>query len=344
MPTAPTTTTPHHDGVLITRRSWVADRLRGLSLALQLPCPTRGGFLFRADDEFYRLCTESAASLQKAVRRVLDHLDLPCRSVLVSFEPNLSRPAQIERRGDEYFIEIDPRYRQDGPALGALLAHECCHVLLHDRRLPELGNVEDEVHVDLTAMLTGLGPLTLNGILDKVEEKEGVRYEWHRAFGYLPAHLLRFAYAFVASELGIAPRLAVRHVRDDLAVLVSFTGILNQRALRALTFRAPRLCFAPPEERAVVLCFKHTCGRRLRIPVGRRGIASCPECSSSFAIDARACRIRSEVRPGLLRYDPAPTGGLVRLEHAWHSMSLAGKAGLIGALGMLVWFAVGTIR
>src|SRR5579883_2831908 len=143
---------------------WTARRLDALAAALLLPTPARGAFLFDADQRFYALCTRSLVTLQQAARRIIQHLGLVCDTVVVTFRSDVPFAAQIERDGGHWFVEIDKQYQGDGRALGAILAHECCHILLHDRRLPRFGTAVDEVHVDLAVMLTGLGPLCLNAV------------------------------------------------------------------------------------------------------------------------------------------------------------------------------------
>jgi hypothetical protein len=273
---------------------WVARRLEALAAALHLPGPVRDGFLFRADVRFYRECTESIVSLQRAARRVIDHLGLRCDSVVVSFRDNLSHAGMIELDGGHWFIEIAAQYKNDPQALGAILAHECCHILVAERRLHLFRTAVDEVHVDLACMLSGLGPLTLNGISQRFYTKDSQTYSQHRSFGYLRQHLLRFAYARVAAALHLGWRRALRDV-DGLS-------------WAELSWRYPwslgaRLHYAAVDKHVVVSC---SCARRLRLPSGAVGKSRCPECKTERRFDGRALRTKIGALPLPMMEAPVP--------------------------------------
>lgn len=269
-------------------RGWVERRTDALAARLALPRPTRDGFLFAADAAFYAACVGSLVSLQGAARRVIEHLGLTCDTVVVSFEPGLQNPGRIQRDEGHWFIEVAEKYRDDGPALGAILAHECCHILVEERGVPRFETAVDEVHVDLAAMLTGLGALTLNGMLDRREVRGDMVYAERRSFGYLSAHRLREAYVDVALSLAVGPRRALRHLGPG-ADPWRVARLYAQRAVGRLLSRAPRLAYRPPAAHAVTHCPSAACPKRLRVPVGAVGTARCPACGASRPFDARPC-------------------------------------------------------
>ncbi|MHB8876011.1 MAG: hypothetical protein ACYC8T_20165 [Myxococcaceae bacterium] len=321
---------------------WVAGRLAALSECLLLPCPVRDGFLFRADAAFYRQCTGSIVTLQSAARRIIEHLGLSCRGVVVSFVPRPPFAGRIEHDGGNYFIEIAEQHRNDAKALGAILAHECCHILVGERKVNLLGTAEDEVHVDLAAMLTGLGALTLNGIEDKRQRQGDFIVESHRAFGYLRAPLLRYAHSVVVAALGLG---AIRGVRDlDGVTDFAIFGHLAVRHLRAagrwLFRREPaRLCFGTVPEHLVVPCGNEACTQRLRVPVGKPGIVRCPTCSRERRFDARPCAVAPRLLPRAIR----PTPAFSRFDRALiglHRQPLEVKVVAAGAVLLAAGYAV----
>jgi hypothetical protein len=279
--------------VVDARAGFVSQLITSLADALALPAPARDTFLFAPDDAFYAACTESIVTLQHAARKIIDHLGLRAGTVVVGFVSGLGVAGRIERQGGAWFIEIDARYRGDGPTLGAILAHECCHIVLHDRGVRALGNALDEVHVDLAAMLTGLGALTLNAIHDR-QERTGneLRFE-HRSFGYLRAPRLEHAYADVCARLGVPIGRAARPLRSAIVRRGVITSMLRAR----VPPRRPLLGYAPAGDHLIVACPRIACTARLRVPAGRRGTARCPRCEAKRDVDGRALATRALAAP-----------------------------------------------
>ncbi len=306
--------------VLETTRGWVSRRLRDLSAALLLPCPTRDGFLFPADPDFYRLCTDSVVTLQGAAKRILQHVGLTCDLVVVTFRSDLPHPGRIEHDGSSFFVEINSQHRGDGPALGAILAHECCHILVAARGVGRLGTVEDEVHVDLASILAGLGPLTLNGVDESQQQRGDVIVLQQRSFGYLRAPLLCHAYARTASLLGLDRARAVSDLRGTAREAVDrlLLGEAARRWLRRATRRqAPLLAYAPPGEHLVVPCARPACGQRLRLPAGKVGRLRCPSCGTERAFDGSVCRIEPRLAPQPLGPAMTPAAARWRARAGW---------------------------
>jgi hypothetical protein len=277
-------------------RAWVRARLYALAANLRMPGPTLDSFLFTPDERFYGECTGSIVSLQRATRRLIEHLGLACDRMVVGFRANVPFAGRIDRDGGDWFVEIDSRFRQEGPALGAILAHELCHVLMAEQRIPHFGTAVDEVHVDLAVILAGLGALTLNAIKREVRVVNGQRIETRQGFGYLRGYLLRHAYGTVASSLGLGGRRAtmtLRSANDRLATRLQLAGHVLRRP-------AP-LGYAPPDDQVVVPCASPNCERRLRVPVGKTGTARCPECGTAAPFDGTPCRVRPLGTPEIMR-------------------------------------------
>ena len=295
---------------------WVTRRLEALAQTLLLPSPVRDGFLFAADTTFYASCTKSIITLQGAARRIIEHLGLTCDTVIVAFRA-LPHPGHIQRIGRDWFVEIATQYQHDRLAIGAILAHECCHILVEERGLPRFETAVDEVHVDLAVMLSGLGALTLNGIEDSSEVTGNTVLTRHRSFGYLRAPLLHHAYGVVATALGIERWRATRHLATIGSRIAVGWHLLTSLRKRQLAYRAL-------DGHVVVACRSAECTKRLRIPTGAIGTARCPACSTSREFDGRSCNVRPLAVPTPMRAAELPQkpGVLARLAMAPLGMKL----------------------
>jgi hypothetical protein len=320
-------------GIVEATPSWVARRLEALAATLLLPCPVRGAFLFPANEAFYALCTTSVITLQQAARRVVEHLGLACDTVVVAFRSDLPNPARIEREGAHWFIEIAAVHQSDGPVLGAILAHECCHILLEERRVPRFDTAVDEVHVDLALMLAGLGALTLNAIEDRTIATAQQTTTIHRSFGYLRAGLLRYAYAHVASSLRIGRKRAL----DPLGKAPSRSAV-SWHLATSLRARRSKLAYRPLASHVVLPCGSAACPKRLRLPTGTLGKARCPECGASGPFDGRPLSIAAQSEPAPMKTAPLP--GDRALDRAGRFVYNLPEDARIAIFGMLVLITV----
>ncbi len=68
---------------------------------------------------------------QRVARSLVQHLRLPDARMIVGFRA-MEHAASVElTAGPEYFIELNDRFRTHRRDIGAALAHEITHVLLH---------------------------------------------------------------------------------------------------------------------------------------------------------------------------------------------------------------------
>lgn len=322
-------------GLVEATPTFIAARLEALSAALLLPRPSRDGFLFDASPGFYASCTESVVTLQRATRRIIQHLGLPCDTVVVSFSSSIAAAAQIEREGPSFFVEIDPRYQNDAHALGAVLAHECSHILVASRRVRLLGNALDEAHVDLAAILAGLGSLTLNGILDD-QSSGDVAYQ-HRSLGYLRADILEHAVGVVASRLGLESDDVVRRLHNPV-VRRGVRAAMRGQWLRARLGRTRALAFGPPPSHEIFPCTgtpDKTCEERLRIPGGKRGTAKCPTCKSERSFDGTPLEVRALEEPEPLQDVALPKVRFGEFRTRWRAAPLWTKLFFLVVLGFI---------
>lgn len=292
----------------VTTSSWVTRRLVRLSRALLLPAPSRDTFLFRTTRNFKILCAGGAAKVRVAATRILQHLDLSDIDVDVAFRTGASFAGRVSRSNGGFLIEIDESFRGDAEAVGAILAHECCHILVRRRQLREFGNVQDEVHVDLAVMLSGLGALTLQGIRES-QQIVGARIHYeHRSFGYLNSTLLFRAYADVASMLDLDIERATFDFDTGPGQPLRFALAWRRlaRRIRWGRFAEPRLHASRAPSHVTRFCEGPSCEQRLRLPVGKVGSVTCPVCRHVRKFDATPLRVRVDAEATQVDPEPVP--------------------------------------
>lgn len=254
---------------------WTGDRLIALASALRLPCPVRESFLFDADHAFRASCTETDITLQRAIKRVFQHAGIPCDAAIVLWKASLGRPrvdplrtgfggaapagepVRCERDGHSWFFELPVGLRGDATALGTVIAQEAGRALIAQRGATATGDHD----LELAAILAGLGALLVAAPSSR-----------HA----LSQPNLRFAFARTSASLGLGLRRTLDVVPAKLPYLLLWLRVS----------RRP-LPFAKLEPHVVIRCF---CARRLRVPTGSVGAATCPACKRKRPFDGRPCR------------------------------------------------------
>ncbi|MFE0698596.1 hypothetical protein [Streptomyces sp. NPDC058872] len=133
------------------------------------------------DDEDLYLGTQRVAGA------LVRHLQLPEARMVVSFRPS-EHAATVElTAGPEYFVELNDRFRSRRRDIGAALAHEVTHVLLHRLGLGFPGTAENEVLTDVTTAYLGAGWLLLDAYRRDGVESQRLGYLTPEEFGYVLA-------------------------------------------------------------------------------------------------------------------------------------------------------------
>jgi len=176
------------------------------------------GFHFEPTARFYEtLGTDDEKCLQGAASEVASHLGLPTVPP-VDFDWGIKMDPQHagEVRFDhpEAPIRIPFQYAGRAYVLGAILAHELCHVFMTVRRIRTVTDGEYEPLTDLTTVCAGLGKLSLNGTLPDCSGNPTVRLQ----LGYLPHDLLVYAYGQVNNLKGIPRESARLHLRPEIQI------------------------------------------------------------------------------------------------------------------------------
>ncbi|MFI6420604.1 hypothetical protein ACIBG6_24780 [Streptomyces sp. NPDC050842] len=133
------------------------------------------------DDEDLHLGT------QRVARALVHHLRLPDARIVASFRP-MEHAATVElAAGPEYFVELNDRFRTRRRDIGAALAHEITHVLLHRLGLGRPGTAENEILTDVVTTYLGAGWLLLDAYRRDGVESQKLGYLTPEEFGYVLA-------------------------------------------------------------------------------------------------------------------------------------------------------------
>ncbi|MEV7276455.1 hypothetical protein [Streptomyces sp. NPDC093111] len=126
---------------------------------------------------------------QAVARALVRHLRLPDARMVVSFR-SMEHAAAVElTAGPEYFVELNerfarPAHRRD---IGAALAHEITHVLLHRLGLAFPTTPENEILTDVVTTYLGAGWLLLDAFRQDGMSSQKLGYLTPEEFGYVLA-------------------------------------------------------------------------------------------------------------------------------------------------------------
>lgn len=124
---------------------------------------------------------------QRVARALVQHLRLPDARMIVSFR-EMDHAASVElAAGPEYFIELNDRFRTHRRDIGAALAHEIMHVLLHRIDLSFPGTRDNEILTDTATTYLGAGWLLLDAFREDSVSSQKLGYLTPEEFGYVLA-------------------------------------------------------------------------------------------------------------------------------------------------------------
>jgi len=255
--------------------------------------------------------------VQEIAHAIATHLHVDVRAIIVSFRSDLGPAANVELSSEEdFFVEIDPRYKNDCDLLNAVLAHEVTHIFLHRNHVRFPDELQNEILTDTTAAYLGLGPMILNahktthslgsrGLFTSTTHKPGylsatdfgyIVAERAYRFGDAPAQLLHSAEGRAAFRKGkkavrarlrrppymAAPLWRRAAYSRKLAGVSKYSNVVDQHSLESVTH-------IDAEGYAFGLCkglkvrFRcAACNRGLQVPVGQSEIeVRCPTCGCS---------------------------------------------------------------
>jgi phenylpyruvate tautomerase PptA (4-oxalocrotonate tautomerase family) len=130
-----------------------------------------------------------AAGVQRIARVMVRHLRLPepDARIAVSFRsmPEAAWVALAE--GPRYEVELHPRFDGHRRDIGAVLAHEVTHILLHREGLSLPDTEADEVLTDTAAVYLGAGWLLLDAFRQDALTSQKLGYLTPEEYGYVLA-------------------------------------------------------------------------------------------------------------------------------------------------------------
>ncbi|MGA5195026.1 hypothetical protein [Streptomyces exfoliatus] len=124
---------------------------------------------------------------QRVARALVRHLRLPEARMAVGFRPMEDAAAVELAAGPEYFVELNDRFRTRRRDIGAALAHEITHVLLHRLGLAFPDTHENEILTDVVTAYLGAGWLLLDAYRQDGVESQRLGYLTPEEFGYVLA-------------------------------------------------------------------------------------------------------------------------------------------------------------
>ncbi|MFC8917364.1 hypothetical protein ACFT5C_16495 [Streptomyces sp. NPDC057116] len=124
---------------------------------------------------------------QRVAHALVQQLRLPDARMIVSFR-EMTHAASVElAAGPEYFIELNDRFRTHRRDIGAALAHEITHVLLHRLGLSFPGTRDNEILTDTVTTYLGAGWLLLDAYREDGVSSQKLGYLTPEEFGYVLA-------------------------------------------------------------------------------------------------------------------------------------------------------------
>ncbi|MCX5201883.1 hypothetical protein OG897_10525 [Streptomyces sp. NBC_00237] len=240
---------------------------------------------------------------QEVARALVSHLRLPDARMIVSYR-QMEHAAGVElTAGPEYFIELNERFLTHRRDIGAALAHEITHVLLHRLDLSFPGTRDNEILTDTVTTYLGAGWLLLDAFRQDGASSQKLGYLTPEEFGYVlakralllgedPAPWFTSAEAYTAYTKGMAQalrdtrqpplaeagRLARHRYAKDRRLAREHGGTGTPGPLARYAFEgepaALRVSFPCP-----------TCHQRLRVPVRGTLRARCGLCRTVLSCD-----------------------------------------------------------
>ena len=121
-------------------------------------------FYFNSND----IPRDNVIGAQYLAKKIANHYRLPVKAVVVTFTSSLKQPAIVElSSSDEFFVELQHKYRSDTKSIAAILAHEIAHIFLHKSNIRFPVELDNEILTDTVAVYFGFGPTILNAATQK---------------------------------------------------------------------------------------------------------------------------------------------------------------------------------
>ncbi|MGW3622367.1 hypothetical protein [Streptomyces sp. NPDC000880] len=244
---------------------------------------------------------------QRVARALVQHLRLPEARMIVSFR-EMHHAASVElTAGPEYFIELNDRFRTHRRDIGAALAHEIMHVLLHRLDLSFPGTRANEILTDTATTYLGAGWLLLDAFREDSLTSQKLGYLTPEEFGYVlakraiafdedPSPWFTSPQGYTAYAKGRAQ--ALRDAQRPPLTTAGWTGRHRYAKERRYALENPgRAAAHHPDTGSSSYAFEHgpnglrvsfpcpTCHQRIRVTVRGRVRARCGLCRTILECD-----------------------------------------------------------
>lgn len=239
---------------------------------------------------------------QRVARALVQQLRLPDARMIVGFR-DMEQAASVElASGPEYFIELNNRFRTHRRDIGAALAHEITHVLLHRLGLSFPGTRDNEILTDTATTYLGAGWLLLDAYREDRDSSQKLGYLTPEEFGYVlakralvfdedPRIWFTSPQAYTSYTKGAA--VALRDERQPPLTTAGRPGRHRYAKDRRYALDHPGTAAGPAEPytferlpdglRVSFSC--PTCHQRIRVPVRGRVRARCGLCGTVLECD-----------------------------------------------------------
>ncbi|MFF4228383.1 hypothetical protein [Streptomyces sp. NPDC001820] len=245
---------------------------------------------------------------QRVARALVQHLRLPEARMIVSFR-EMHHAASVElTAGPEYFIELNDRFRTHRRDIGAALAHEIMHVLLHRLDLSFPGTRANEILTDTATTYLGAGWLLLDAFREDSLSSQKLGYLTPEEFGYVlakraiafdedPSPWFTSPQGYTAYSKGRAQ--ALRDTQRPPLTTAGWSGRHRYAKERRYALENPGRAASAhhPDADSSSYAFEHgpdglcvsfpcpTCHQRIRVPVRGRVRARCGLCRTILECD-----------------------------------------------------------
>ncbi|WP_336318483.1 hypothetical protein [Streptomyces lavendofoliae] len=239
---------------------------------------------------------------QRVAHALVRQLRLPDARMIVGFR-GMTHAASVElAAGPEYFVELNDRFRTHRRDIGAALAHEITHVLLHRLGLSFPGTRDNEILTDTVTTYLGAGWLLLDAYREDGVTSQKLGYLTPEEFGYVLAKRA-LAFGEDPSPWFTSPRaytaytagrdVALHDGRQPPLTAAGWAGrhryAKDRRQAREHPGAVTGLPYAfesgGPDDGLRVSFPCPTCHQRIRVPVRGRVRARCGLCRTVLECD-----------------------------------------------------------
>jgi len=228
---------------------------------------------------------------QRLAADIAFHYRLPITTVIVNYSTTLQPPGRVELgNGNEFFIELQAKYRGKLNTVAGILAHEIAHIFLHRCGAEWKDTSANEILTDTTASFLGFGIAILNAADCKTENLVDATKTTWQYFGYLSLDEFGYVIARRDHAFGSSSRARIGQQRCKNAYdagLKKYMGELKSRPFSPRPWYQRILRHAPISPESALQSAIHfecpKCCKTLRLPEIRRKVSvHCPTCDARF--------------------------------------------------------------